>query len=187
MRATRYVLRLAEGRAFLDWMADQHFTFVGYRRYDLTDGPIKLSVPVSGDLASRQFDLSDAFWAAMRETAVSVMALPISWVGKIFYTEDARIETVRIWPVYFEPGTTRITRDFEQHAERLAGFLRDAPGLTLAMKPVHTVEDIVALKGEAVRRRIEALIIVNNRAEGNAPATIRALAEAWRERDHQAG
>jgi glutamate dehydrogenase len=28
---------LAEGRAFLDWMADQHFTFVGYRRYDLTD------------------------------------------------------------------------------------------------------------------------------------------------------
>jgi hypothetical protein len=119
-------------------------------------GEIKLSVPVSGDLASRQFDLSDAFWAAMRETAVSVMALPISWVGKIFYTEDARIETVRIWPVYFEPGTTRITRDFEQHAERLAGFLRDAPGLTLAMKPVHTVEDIVALKGEAVRRRIDA-------------------------------
>jgi hypothetical protein len=32
---------------------------------------------------------------------------------------------------------------------------------------------------EAVRRRIEALIVVNNRAEGNAPGTIRALAEAW--------
>ncbi len=82
-------------------------------------GEIKLSVPVSGDLASRQFDLSDAFWAAMRETAISVMALPVSWVGKIFYTEDARIETVRIWPVYFEPGTTRIARDFEPQAERL--------------------------------------------------------------------
>ena len=118
-------------------------------------GEIKLSVPLTGDLASRQFDLSDAFWVAMRETAVSVMALPVSWVGKIFYTEDARIETVRIWPVYFEPGTTRITRDFEQHAERLAGFLREAPGLTLAMKPVHTVDDIVALKREAVRRRID--------------------------------
>ncbi len=119
-------------------------------------GEIKLSVPVSGDLASRQFDLSDAFWAAMRETAISVMALPVSWVGKIFYTEDARIETVRIWPVNFEAGTTRIARDFEQQAERLAGFLRDAPGLTLAMKPVHTVEDIVALKREAVRQRIDA-------------------------------
>jgi uncharacterized protein involved in outer membrane biogenesis len=119
-------------------------------------GEIKLSVPVSGDLASRQFDLSDAFWAAMRETAVGVMALPVSWVGKIFYTEDARIETIRIWPVYFEAGTTRITRDFERHAERLATFLRDAPGVTLALKPVHTVADIVALKRAAVRQRIDA-------------------------------
>jgi len=119
-------------------------------------GEIRLSVPVSGDLASRQFDLSEAFWAAMRETAISVMALPVSWVGKIFYTEDARIETVQIWPVYFEAGSTRIVRDFEQHAKRLATFLREAPGVTLALKPVHTVDDIVALKREAVRQRIDA-------------------------------
>lgn len=36
--------------------------------------------------------------------------------------------------------------------------------------------DLIRLMAEAVRRRIEALIVVNNRAEGNAPATIRALA-----------
>jgi len=119
-------------------------------------GEIRLSVPISGDLASRQFDLSDAFWAAVRETAISVMALPVSWVGKIFYTEDARIETVQIWPVYFEAGTTRFVRGFDRHAERLATFLRDAPGVTLAMKPVLTVGDIVALKREAVRQRIDA-------------------------------
>ena len=40
--------------------------------------------------------------------------------------------------------------------------------------------DLMRLMAEAVRRRIEALVIVNNRAEGNAPATIRALAEMWR-------
>lgn len=39
--------------------------------------------------------------------------------------------------------------------------------------------DLHRLMAEAVRRRIEALIVVNNRAEGNAPGTIRALAEAW--------
>jgi uncharacterized protein YecE (DUF72 family) len=39
--------------------------------------------------------------------------------------------------------------------------------------------DLLRLMAEAVRRRIEALIVVNNRAEGNAPGTIRALAEAW--------
>jgi uncharacterized protein involved in outer membrane biogenesis len=119
-------------------------------------GEIRLSVPVSGDLASRQLDLTDAFWAAVRETAISVMALPVSWVGKIFYTEDARIDTVQIWPVYFEAGSTRFARDFDRHADRLATFLRDAPGVTLAMKAVHTVEDLAALKREAVLRRLDA-------------------------------
>jgi hypothetical protein len=133
-------------------------------------GEIRLSVPVSGDLASRQFDLSDAFWAAVRETAVSVMALPVSWVGKIFYTEDARIETVRIWPVYFEAGGTSFARGFDRHAERLAGFLRDAPGVTLAMKPVLTVDDIAALKREAVRQRIDAAA----REPGQAAAVVAA-------------
>jgi hypothetical protein len=133
-------------------------------------GEIRLSVPVSGDLGSGQIDLSEAFWAAVRETAISVMALPVSWVGKIFYTEDSRIETVQIWPVYFEPGTTRFARDFDRHADRLAGFLRDAPGVTLAMKAVHTVEDIAALKREAVRGRIEAAA----REPGQTPAAVAA-------------
>jgi hypothetical protein len=118
-------------------------------------GEVQLSVPVSGNLASRRFDLSDAFWEAVRKTAIGVVALPVSWVGKIFYTEDARVETIRIWPVYFEPGTTRFSKGFDRHAERLAGFLRDAPGVALAMKPVLTVDDLAALKREAVRRRIE--------------------------------
>ncbi|MGH7568836.1 MAG: DUF72 domain-containing protein [Gemmatimonadales bacterium] len=43
-------------------------------------------------------------------------------------------------------------------------------------------QDLVRLMAEAVRRRIEALLVVNNRAEGNAPGTIRALAEMWTKR-----
>jgi len=39
-------------------------------------------------------------------------------------------------------------------------------------------QDLLRLIAEALRRRIEALILVNNRLEGNAPATIRALAAA---------
>ena len=38
--------------------------------------------------------------------------------------------------------------------------------------------DLLRLVAEALRRRIEALILVNNRLEGNAPGTIRALATA---------
>ena len=39
-------------------------------------------------------------------------------------------------------------------------------------------QDLVRLIVEATRRRLEALILVNNRLEGNAPGTIRALAAA---------
>jgi len=119
-------------------------------------GEVRLSVPVTGNLASRQFDLTDAFWEAVRKAAISVMALPVSWVGKIFYTEDERVETIQIWPVYFEPGTTRFAQGFDRHAERLGGFLRDAPGVNLAMKSVLTVDDIAALKRDVVRQRVEA-------------------------------
>lgn len=39
-------------------------------------------------------------------------------------------------------------------------------------------QDLLRLVSEVVRRPIEALILVNNRLEGNAPGTIRALAAA---------
>jgi uncharacterized protein involved in outer membrane biogenesis len=119
-------------------------------------GEVRLSVPVTGNVATRQFDFTDAFWDAVRKTAVGVMALPVSWVGKIFYSADARVETIQIWPVYFEAGTTRFAPGFDRHADRLGGFLRDAPGVNLAMKSVLTVDDIAALKRDAVLRRIEA-------------------------------
>jgi uncharacterized protein YecE (DUF72 family) len=39
--------------------------------------------------------------------------------------------------------------------------------------------DILRLVQEALRRRIEAFILANNRAEGNAPGTIREVARMW--------
>jgi hypothetical protein len=118
-------------------------------------GEVRLSVPVTGNVATRQFDFSDAFWEALRKTAIGVLALPVSWVGKIFYTEDARVETIQIWPVYFEAGTTRFAPGFDKQAERVGGFLRAAPGVKLAMKSVLTVDDIAALKRDVVRQRLE--------------------------------
>jgi uncharacterized protein YecE (DUF72 family) len=47
--------------------------------------------------------------------------------------------------------------------------------------------DLVRLIEEALRRRIEAFILANNRAEGNAPGTIRAVVEQWRERRDRTG
>jgi uncharacterized protein YecE (DUF72 family) len=41
--------------------------------------------------------------------------------------------------------------------------------------------DLLRLIAEARRRRLEAFVLANNRAEGYAPGTIRAVAEMWRE------
>ena len=139
---------------------------------------VRLSIPVTGNLASRQFDFSDSFWDALRKAAINVLALPVSWVGKIFYTADARIETVRIWPVLFEPGTTRMRRDFDAHAARLAAFLRDAPAVNLVMKPVLTVEDVEALKREAVRQRLVAQAQDAGRRAARRPPPLACSASA---------
>ena len=45
--------------------------------------------------------------------------------------------------------------------------------------------DLVRLVSAAQQRRIEAFILANNRAEGNAPGTIRAVARQWLEGDAQ--
>jgi hypothetical protein len=44
-------------------------------------------------------------------------------------------------------------------------------------------QDLLRLVREALRRRVEAFILANNRAEGNAPGTIRAVAKKWLDGD----
>lgn len=44
-------------------------------------------------------------------------------------------------------------------------------------------QDLLRLVQAAQRRRIEAFILANNRAEGNAPGTIKAVAKMWHEGD----
>jgi hypothetical protein len=121
-----------------------------------TQREIRLSVPLTGTISSRQFDFGDAVWGAIRKAAINVLALPVSWIGKIFYTADSRIDTIAIWPVSFEPGTTRMRRGIDTHAARLATFMRDTPAMAFTMKPVMTVEDVDALRREAVRQRLAA-------------------------------
>src|ERR1041385_434356 len=69
------------------------------------------------------------------------------------------------------------------------GLLRPGPAYADAVKLFQPYErirdpqpevrqDLLRLVAEATRRHLEALILVNNRLEGNAPGTIRALAAA---------
>jgi hypothetical protein len=119
-------------------------------------GEIRLAVPVTGDLGARQFDFGETFWSALRSVAINVLARPLSWIGRLYYSEDAKIEGVAIDPVLFEPGGTTLGRDMPGHVDRLAAFLRETPAIALTLKPVITLADISALKRAKVSDDLRA-------------------------------
>lgn len=78
------------------------------------------------------------------------------------------------------PADFTVARALLKPGRKYADAVRRFQPYDRVQEPVPQLRrDVLRLMAEAVRRRIEALIVVNNRAEGNAPGTIRALAERW--------
>jgi hypothetical protein len=120
-------------------------------------GTVKLAIPVSGDLASRTFDFQDAVWGAVRALALRLVALPFSRIGSLFVSEDSKVEAVAITPVLFDPGTSRLASGMDAHLQKVAGFLRDAPAVTLELAPVFTQADADALKADEASESLRTL------------------------------
>ncbi len=114
------------------------------------EGNIHLNVPVRGSLTSPEFDYGEAAWAALRNLAIRLVAAPFSLIGKVFFTEDSRIETVNVDPVPFQTARAAPTPDGARQLEKLATFLAASPGVRLRVRPVTTVADVTALRREAL-------------------------------------
>jgi outer membrane protein OmpA-like peptidoglycan-associated protein len=121
------------------------------------EGDVELSVPVAGTLSSPKFDLGDAIASALRGIAVKTVTLPFSTIGRLFAgNDDARVESLQINPVLFEPGTTSLAAGMADHVDKLAAFLRARPGVRLELRPVLSVEDVTRLKRQVLRERVAA-------------------------------
>lgn len=129
-------------------------------------GEIRLSVPVAGDLSTREFDFREAIWGAVRNLAIRLLALPFSRVGSLAFSEDSKVAAVALAPVVFEPGTVRLLPAMASHLDRIAAFLRDAPSVALRLAPIFTQADLDALKQERGRAGL---------AEELPPAALRDL------------
>jgi hypothetical protein len=141
------------------------------------DGNVQLSVPIHGALSSPKFRLGDAIAQALRAIVVKTVTLPVGLVGRLFVTEDARIESIEIDPVRFEAGTTGLAPGTEPHVDRLAQFLRDRPAVRLRLRPVLSIADVTRLKRVALRERVRA------QAGERTPTAMRdALAQLYVER-----
>jgi hypothetical protein len=78
-------------------------------------GEIKVSLPVSGNIATREFDFHDAVWTAVRNLALRLLAAPFSRVGSLFVSQDSKVQAVAVKPIEFESGAARLAAGMETH------------------------------------------------------------------------
>jgi len=137
-------------------------------------GDIILSFPMGGRLGDPRFDFSEAIWSAVRTVAVNAITLPVSWIGRVHFSADSKIERIEVRPVPFEPGTAELTPDGRAHVTRVAAFLDHLPEVRMALTPVISSGDI-----EAVRRRQFA----QRFPDRPVPETMEAILAALQERE----
>jgi len=120
-------------------------------------GQIKINVPITGHLNDPKFDLSETIWTAIKNVLVNVLKAPFRAIGRLFTGSDNTIENLAVEPVTFEAGSADVPPPMEQHIVQIAGFLRGAPGIALALTPVVTAKDVESLRGQELTARLQKL------------------------------
>ena len=82
------------------------------------------------------------------------------------------------------PTNFTVARALLKPGRRYGDAVKQFQPYDRVQEPVPSLRnDLVRLVSQAHQRRVEAYILANNRAEGNAPGTIRAVARMWLEGD----
>ncbi|HEY3065933.1 MAG TPA: DUF748 domain-containing protein [Methylomirabilota bacterium] len=121
-------------------------------------GNINVSLPVGGRLSDPRFDFKDAMWSAGRAVAVKTIALPVSWIGRLRFSADSKVQDVEIDPVGFEAGTATPTAEGTARLQRVAGFMDSLPDVRMVVTPVVSLGDIEKLKTDAIAARIKTAV-----------------------------
>jgi hypothetical protein len=137
-------------------------------------GEINLSFPVGGRLADPTFDVREALWSAVRTVAVNAITLPVSWIGRVEFTRDSKIQQIHVEPLAFEPGTATPTAAARAHAGRLKAFMDELAEVRLQLTPLVSAHDVAEVK----RRRVLAAVDDLARTDGlTREAAVRRLYE----------
>ena len=119
-------------------------------------GEIRLSLPVAGDLSSREFDYDEAVWGTIRNLSIRLLALPFSKIGSLFFSQDSKVKAVAVAPALFEAGTDHLGPDMGPHLDRVAAYLRGAPAMKVVLDPILVEPDRQILRREQARARLAA-------------------------------
>jgi uncharacterized protein involved in outer membrane biogenesis len=117
-------------------------------------GEIRVNIPVSGNLGSPEFSLSDAIWTAVKNMIVNILAAPFRAIGRLFTSSDDKI-AFSIDPVRFEPGSAAISGPMDEQIKKLGDFLRSSPYVRISLAPVTGAGDIQAFKTQEITARLQ--------------------------------
>jgi hypothetical protein len=143
-------------------------------------GDITLSFPVGGRLTDPRFDFRDAIWGALRTVAVNAITLPVSWIGRVQFGPDSRIQQIQVDPVTFEPGTATLTSEGRAQVSGLVAFLQQLPEPRIRLAPIVSSRDV----GELRRRTLEVTIdrVVRDRQLSREAAAARLFEQRFPDR-----
>lgn len=125
-----------------------------------SENRIRLSIPVRGDLANPDFDISDAVGqavgGALKSTVFTTLKVAFPLAGLIsLVIDDAESRRLALEPLTFAPGTDALTPPERKRLEAVADLMRQRPTLRLTLCGVATqAGDGPAL---AERRRLDEL------------------------------
>jgi len=108
-------------------------------------GDIRVTLPVRGRLSDPRFDFSEAIWSTIRNVAVRAIAAPVSWIGRVRFSADSRIERIDVDPIPFASGQATLTPEAREQLARVAAFLEQTPDVRMALTPVVSSRDRAAL------------------------------------------
>jgi hypothetical protein len=138
-------------------------------------GDINLSFPVRGRLSDPRFDFREAIWGAIQTVSINAITLPVSWIGRIHFGDDSRIQQIEVDPIPFEPGTAQLTSEGQSRIAAVTAFLQQLPEMKLALTPSVSADDT----GQLRRRLLEAAIDDLARSErlSRPDATVRLFVQ----------
>ncbi len=109
-------------------------------------GDIRLALPIGGRVNDPRFQLREVIWSTLRNAALKAVTGPVSLIGRVKSSADARIERIEIDPIRFEPGTSTPTPEGQEQLTRLVAFLDQTPETRLTATAVVSRRDLAAMK-----------------------------------------
>jgi uncharacterized protein DUF748 len=113
-------------------------------------GDIRLALPIGGRINDPRFDFKQLIWSTLRNVALKAITGPVSLIGRVKSSADARIERIEIDPIRFEPGTSTPTPEGQEQLTRLVAFLDQTPETRMTARAVVSRRDVAAMKQPSI-------------------------------------